>query len=120
MEDKINELETRTIDTAEFTGELSGTIEDLTKKVEELTYRVVAAEHALSVLTNTLHVVDAASLLAVYSLIKTDSLRQPDFKSKQDVIDSGCSDAITRMLKTVQVYMNNEKKSNGKDETEGR
>lgn len=122
MEDKINELETRIIDTAEFAGELSGTIEDLTKKVEELTYRVVAAEHALSVLTNTLHVVDAASLLAIYSLIKTDSLRQPDFKSKQDVIDSGCSDAITRMLKTVQVYMNNEagKEKHGKDEAEGR
>lgn len=119
MEDKINELETRTIDTAEFTGELSGTIEDLTKKVEELTYRVVAAERALSILTNTLHVVDAASLLAVYSLIQTNNLKQPTFKSKQDVIDSGCSDAITRMLKTVQVYMNNEA-ANGKDKTEGR
>ena len=107
MEDKINELETRTIDTAEFTGELSGTIEDLTK-------RLVAAERALAILTNTLHVVDAASLLAVYSLIKTDNLRQPDFKSKQDVIDSGCSDAITRMLKTVQVYMNNEAKKDEK------
>lgn len=114
MENKIDELETRTIDTAEFTGELSGTIEDLTK-------RAAAIEKALVALTNTLHVVDAASLLAVYSLIKTDSLRQPDFKSKQDVIDSGCSDAITRMLKTVQVYMANEKeKSNGKDKTEGR
>ena len=89
-------------------------------EIEDLKSRLAAAEKAIAVLTNTLHVVDAASLLAVYSLIKTDSLRQPDFKSKQDVIDSGCSDAITRMLKTVQVYMNNEKKSNGKDETEGR
>ena len=88
-------------------------------KIRELEERLVAAERALAILTNTLHVVDAASLLAVYSLIKTDNLRQPDFKSKQDVIDSGCSDAITRMLKTVQVYMNNEAK-NGKDKTEGR
>ena len=79
-------------------------------KIRELEERLVAAEKALAILTNTLHVVDAASLLAVYSLIKTDNLRQPDFKSKQDVIDSGCSDAITRMLKTVQVYMNNEAK----------
>lgn len=85
----------------------------------ELQERVAAIEKALQILTNTLHVVDAASLLAVYSLIKTDNLRQPDFKSKQDVIDSGCSDAITRMLKTVQVYMNNEA-ANGKDKTEGR
>ena len=108
MEDKINELETRTIDIAESTGELSGTLEDVTR-------RVIALEKALAVLTNTLHVVDAASLLAVYSLIKTDNLRQPDFKSKQDVIDSGCSDAITRMLKTVQVYMANEAKEK-KDE----
>lgn len=97
------------------------TTKELTTKVKELEERLVAAERALSILTNTLHVVDAASLLAVYSLIQTNNLKQPTFKSKQDVIDSGCSDAITRMLKTVQVYMANEKeKSNGKDETEGR
>lgn len=105
MEDKINDLEHR--------------VDDLAMKVGELMAEVETHEKALITLTNTLHVVDAASLLAVYSLIKTDSLRQPDFKSKQDVIDSGCSDAITRMLKTVQVYMNNEAK-NGKDKTEGR
>lgn len=86
----------------------------------ELQERLAAAERAIQILSNTLHVVDAASLLAVYSLIQTNNLKQPTFKSKQDVIDSGCSDAITRMLKTVQVYMNNEKKSNGKDKTEGR
>lgn len=120
MEDEIKDLNDRTINMAEKIVDVGNDLEDLTKKVEELTYRVVAAERALSILTNTLHVVDAASLLAVYSLIKTDNLRHPDFKSKQDVIDSGCSDAITRMLKTVQVYMNNEKKSNGKDKTEGR
>lgn len=113
MEDDIKELSHRSIENAEAIGEVAAELEDLTK-------RVAAAEKALAILTNTLHVVDAASLLAVYSLIKTDNLRQPDFKSKQDVIDSGCSDAITRMLKTVQVYMNNEKKSNGKDKTEGR
>ena len=113
MEDKINDLETRTINMAEKTVDIGNDLEDLKE-------RVAAIEKALVTLTNTLHVVDAASLLAVYSLIKTDNLRQPDFKSKQDVIDSGCSDAITRMLKTVQVYMNNEKKSNGEDKTEGR
>lgn len=103
MEDDIKELSHRSIENAEAIGEVAAELEDLTK-------RVAAIEKALVTLTNTLHVVDAASLLAVYSLIKTDSLRQPDFKSKQDVIDSGCSDAITRMLKTVQVYMNNEVK----------
>jgi len=97
------------------------TTKELITKVKELEERLVAAERALAILTNTLHVVDAASLLAVYSLIQTNNLKQPTFKSKQDVIDSGCSDAITRMLKTVQVYMANEKeKSNGKDKTEGR
>lgn len=95
--------------------EVKMTTKELTTKVNELEERLAAAEKALAILTNTLHVVDAASLLAVYSLIKTDNLRQPDFKFKQDVIDSGCSDAITRMLKTVQVYMNNEAKEK-KDE----
>ncbi len=112
MEDDIKELSHRSIENAEAIGEVAGDLEDLTK-------RVTAIEKALVTLTNTLHVVDAASLLAVYSLIQTNNLKQPTFKSKQDVIDSGCSDAITRMLKTVQVYMNNEAK-NGKDKTEGR
>lgn len=106
MEDKINDLEHR--------------VDDLAMQVGELMAEVEAHEKALITLTNTLHVVDAASLLAVYSLIQTNNLKQPTFKSKQDVIDSGCSDAITRMLKTVQVYMNNEAKKNGKDKTEGR
>lgn len=99
--------------------EVKMTTKELTTKVKELEERLVAAERALSILSNTLHVVDAASLLAVYSLIQTNNLKQPTFKTKQDVIDSGCSDAITRMLKTVQVYMANEV-NNGKDKTEGR
>lgn len=135
MEDRINELEHRVDDLAmdlgglvarfDEDGEQLPTQKDINEldnsSILDLQERVAAIERALVTLTNTLHVVDAASLLAVYSLIKTDSLRQPDFKSKQDVIDSGCSDAITRMLKTVQVYMNNEKeKSDGKDKAEGR
>lgn len=69
--------------------------------IKELEERLVAAEKAIAVLSNTLHVIDATALLSLYSLIKTDNLRQPDFKSNQDIIDSGCSDAINRMMKTV-------------------
>lgn len=102
MEDDIKELSHRSIENAEAIGEVAAELEDLTK-------RVAAIEKALVTLTNTLHVVDAASLLAVYSLIKTDNLRQPDFKSNQDIIDSGCSDAINRMMKTVVIINGNEK-----------
>lgn len=63
--------------------------------------RLAAAERALATLSNTLHVVDATALLSLYSLIQTNNLRQPTFESNQDIIDSGCSDAINRMLKTV-------------------
>lgn len=87
-------------------------------KIRELEERLAAAEKALAVLSNTLHVIDATALLSLYSLIKTDNLRQPDFKSNQDIIDSGCSDAINRMMKTVVIVNGNEK--NGKDKTEGR
>lgn len=111
MEDDIKDLETRAANMTEK-------IVDVGNDLEDLKERVAAIEKALVTLTNTLHVVDAASLLAVYSLIKTDSLRQPDFKSKQDVIDSGCSDAITRMLKTVQVYMANERKKDASNASE--
>lgn len=101
MEDDIKDLNDRTINMAEKIVDVGNDLEDLTKKVEELTYRVVAAERALATLSNTLHVVDATALLSLYSLIKTDNLRQPTFTNNQDIIDSGCSDAINRMMKTV-------------------
>lgn len=90
--------------------------------VERLEERVAALEKAVQILSNTLHVIDATSLLCLYSLIKTDNLRQPTFTNNQDIIDSGCSDAINRMMKTVMLVNANEKKeSNGKeDKSEGR
>ena len=81
--------------------EVKMTTKELTTKVKELEERLAAAERALQILSNTLHVIDATSLLCLYSLIKTDNLRQPTFTNNQDIIDSGCSDAINRMMKTV-------------------
>lgn len=93
--------------------------------VERLEARVAALEKAVQILSNTLHVIDATSLLCLYSLIKTDNLRQPNFQSNQDIIDSGCSDAINRMMKTVTTVnaneLKNKKDQNGKeDKSEGR
>ena len=86
---------------------------ELEQRIIQLEERVQALEKALVVLSNTLHVVDATALLSLYSLIKTDNLRQPTFKSNQDIIDSGCSDAINRMMKTVtNVAANEAKKAN--------
>lgn len=73
--------------------------------------RLAALEKAVAVLSNTLHVIDATSLLSLYSLIKTDNLRQPNFTNNQDIIDSGCSDAINRMMKTVMTVNANELKN---------
>ena len=96
--------------------EVKMTTKELTTKVRELEDRLDAAEKALSILSNTLHVVDATALLSLYSLIKTDNLRQPTFTNNQDIIDSGCSDAINRMMKTVQlVHAAESKEKNGKD-----
>lgn len=94
-------------------------------KIKELEDRLEAAEKALQILSNTLHVIDATSLLSLYSLIKTDNLRQPTFTNNQDIIDSGCSDAINRMMKTVALVnaneLKNKKDQNGKeDKSEGR
>jgi len=93
-------------------------------KIKELEDRLAAAEKALAVLSNTLHVIDATSLLSLYSLIKTDNLRQPNFTNNQDIIDSGCSDAINRMMKTVMKVNAAESKSKEKhgkeDKSEGR
>lgn len=81
------------------------------RNIAKILERLDAAEKALAVLSNTLHVIDATALLSLYSLIKTDNLRQPDFESNQDIIDSGCSDAINRMMKTV-VKVNAAEKKN--------
>ena len=82
--------------------------------------RLAALEKAVAVLSNTLHVIDATSLLSLYSLIKTDNLRQPNFANNQDIIDSGCSDAINRMMKTVMNVnaneLNNKKDQHGKED----
>lgn len=90
-------------------------IDDPVKLLEE---RVAALEKAVAVLSNTLHVIDATSLLSLYSLIKTDNLRQPNFTNNQDIIDSGCSDAINRMMKTVMTVNANE--SNNKKDKHGK
>lgn len=93
---------------------------ELEQRVIQLEDRLQAAEKALQILSNTLHVIDATSLLCLYSLIDTKNLRQPKFTCNQDIIDSGCSDAITRMMKTV-VKVNAAEKKNGKeDKPEGR
>lgn len=99
-----------------------------TKKptVKELEARLSALENAVNILSNTLHVIDATSLLALYSLIQTNNLRQPTFESNQDIIDSGCSDAINRMLKTVTLVNANETRTkteqgnHHEDQAEGR
>ena len=109
---KIRELEERL---AALEGKVDGNREGLDNdfhdlavndindrnRVDALEERLAAAERALQTLSNTLHVIDATSLLSLYSLIKTDNLRQPNFTNNQDIIDSGCSDAINRMMKTV-------------------
>ena len=99
------------------TMEVKMTTKELTTKVKELEERLVAAERALQILSNTLH---ATSLLSLYSLIKTDNLRQPNFANNQDIIDSGCSDAINRMMKTVMTVnaneLNNKKDQHGKED----
>jgi hypothetical protein len=100
--------------------EVKMTTKELTTKVRDLEERLAAAEKALATVSNTLHVIDATSLLCLYSLIQTNNLKQPTFESNQDIIDSGCSDAINRMMKTIIKVNANEKKNNGKDKTEGR
>lgn len=103
------------------TMEVKMTTKELTTKVKELEERLAAAERALQILSNTLHVIDATSLLSLYSLIKTDNLRQPNFTNNQDIIDSGCSDAINRMMKTVmKVNANELKNKKSKDNNNGK
>lgn len=86
----------------------------------DLEERVAALERAVAILSNTLHVIDATSLLSLYSLISTQNLRQPNFTNNQDIIDSGCSDAINRMMKTVMTVnaneLNNKKDQHGKED----
>lgn len=100
--------------------ELDEAVMNDNKNIAHILERLAAAERALQILSNTLHVIDATSLLSLYSLIKTDNLRQPNFTNNQDIIDSGCSDAINRMMKTVMTVnaneLNNKKDQHGKED----
>ena len=75
----------------------------------QLEERVAAIEKALVTLSNTLHVVDAAALLSVNSLIKSDNLHPLTFTSNQEIIDSGCSKAIEDALTNANLVFKNER-----------
>lgn len=80
-------------------------------KINDLEKRVAALEKALVTLSNTLHVVDAAALLSVNSLIKSDNLHPLTFTSNQDIIDSGCSKAIEDALANANLVFKNEREN---------
>lgn len=101
--------------------ELDEAVMNDNNNIANILERLVALEKAVAILSNTLHVIDATSLLSLYSLIKTDNLRQPNFANNQDIIDSGCSDAINRMMKTVTTVNANElKNKKSKDNNNGK
>ena len=89
-------------------------------KIKELEERVAALERALVTLSNTLHVVDAAALLSVNSLIKSDNLHPLTFTSNQDIIDSGCSKAIEDALTNANLVFKNERENAKKDKSKRR
>lgn len=89
-------------------------------KIKELEERVAALERALVTLSNTLHVVDAAALLSVNSLIKSDNLHPLTFTSNQEIIDSGCSKAIEDALTNANLVFKNERNHAKKDKSKRR
>ena len=93
-------------------------MEKETKKENDLEERVAAIERALVTLSNTLHVVDAAALLSVHSLIKSDNLHPLTFTSNQEIIDSGCSKAIEDALTNANLVFKNERKERNKNAKE--
>lgn len=95
-------------------------MEKETKKENDLEERVAAIERALVTLSNTLHVVDAAALLSVNSLIKSDNLHPLTFTSNQDIIDSGCSKAIEDALTNANLVFKNERKERNKNAKENK
>lgn len=90
------------------------------KKENNLEERVAALEKGLAILSNTLHVVDAAALLSVNSLIKSDNLHPLTFTSNQDIIDSGCSKAIEDALTNANLVFKNERKNAKEDKSKRR
>lgn len=95
-------------------------ITELEQRVTQLEGRLAAAEKALVTLSNTLHVVDAAALLSVNSLIKSDNLHPLTFTSNKDIIDSGCSKAIEDALKNANLVFKNEREHAKENKPKGR
>lgn len=92
----------------------------LEQRVIQLEERVTSLEKALVTLSNTLHVVDAAALLSVNSLIKSDNLHPLTFTSNQEIIDSGCSKAIEDALANANLVFKNEREHGKENKPEGR
>lgn len=70
----------------------------LTRK--ELTQRIAQLEQIVAAQENTLRAIDAASFLAVYSLLHEKKVFLPEFiKSEKDIEDTKVGEAVTNMLK---------------------
>jgi hypothetical protein len=98
----------------------SGKVTYEDSRIVELRERVALLEKGLAILSNTLHVVDAAALLSVNSLIKSDNLHPLTFASNQDIIDSGCSKAIEDALANANLVFKNEREHAKEDKSKRR
>ena len=95
-------------------------VTELEQRVIQLEEKVTSLEKAVVSLSNTLHVVDAAALLSVNSLIKSDNLHPLTFTSNQEIIDSGCSKAIEDALTNANLVFKNERENAKKDKSKRR
>lgn len=69
---------------------------------QELTERVAILEQMIYQQQQTIKVLDAASFLALYSLLHENKVYTPDFiSSKQDIIDTHVSEAINKMIEII-------------------
>lgn len=65
---------------------------------EQLTKRLIEAERIIVALLNTVRVLDAGTLVAIYSLIQDDKVKYPEIKSVSDIAKTGVSEVTSKIL----------------------
>ena len=79
---------------------------------EQLTKRLIEAERIIVALLNTVRVLDAGTLVAIYSLIQDDKIKYPEIKNVSDIANTGVSEVTSKILEILS-------KAEGSKNTDG-
>lgn len=83
-------------------AELQSSIKKTDKKVKTLEKEKAELEKTVATQNNIIQVLDSGVFLSVYSLLQDDKVEFPTVKTPEDVISTGVSENIGRMMEIIK------------------